>query len=122
MGTAKTGHSELLSEPSRRVNILVAPSEFVGLPAYPGSYPWVFGVLPDPQCARAEFRRTPEGQFCTSPLPRAIPGISVEQNFGGPSFAVANFTGLICRAMLEHNIRTADQLTNWLLTAPGNEA
>lgn len=122
LGTAKTAHGKLLEEASRRVNVLVAPYEFIGLPAYPGSFPWVFGVTPDPSCPRDEYRRVPNHSYLASPLPRTIPGLASEQNFSGPSFAVANFTGLACRAMLDHNIRMADQLRSWLLTnsAKGN--
>ena len=35
-----------------------------------------------------------------------IPGVEVTHNFSGSSFAVANFTGLICRLMYNHDVRT----------------
>jgi hypothetical protein len=122
LGTAKAIHGEVLREASRKVNVLVAPYEFVGLPAHPGSFAWVFGVLPDPSCPRQEFRKGPQNSFCASPLPRTISGISQEQNFAGPSFAVANFTGLICRTMLVSSVRTADELRLRLLAAAQGEA
>jgi hypothetical protein len=115
LGTAKTAHGELLKEPSLRVKVLIAPYEFLGLPAYPGRFPWVFGVSADPSCSREELRRSPDNGFLASPLPRTIPGLSPEQNLSGASFSVANFAGLICRMMLEYNVRTVDQLRDRLM-------
>jgi hypothetical protein len=106
LATAKNEHAALLEEPSRRVNILIAPSEFVGLPAYPGSFEWCFGVTSDPGCPRDEYRSSASGIFLASPLPREIPGVEVTHNFSGSSFAVANFSGLICRLMYNHDVRT----------------
>ena len=120
LGTAKQAHGELLEQASRKVNILVAPYDFVGLPAFPGSYPWVFGVSSDPTCARDRFCIAGGVRFLASPMPRTIPGLATSQNFAGPSFAVANFTGLICRAMKETNIGAADDLRQFLLTEQTN--
>src|SRR5262245_27891053 len=106
LATAKNDHAALLEQPSRDVNILVAPSEFMGLPAYPGSFEWCFGVASDPACPRGEFRRTAAGTYLASPLPRELPGVEVTSNFSGSSFAVANFTGLISRLMYDHDVRT----------------
>jgi len=114
LGTAKKAHGELLREASRRIKVLIAPYEFLGLPAFPGSFPWVFGVSGDPTCSRDELRSTTARGFLASPLPRSIPGLSKEENFSGTSFAVANFTGLICRLMLQHQLANADQLRNAL--------
>jgi len=119
LGTAKHAHGELLAEVSRSVNVLVAPYDFVGLPAFPGSFPWVFGVSPDADCARDRFCLDGP-RFLASPLPRAIPGLATSENFAGPSFAVANFTGLICRTMVRQHIRTADELHQFLLTEQTN--
>ncbi len=108
--TAKHSHGDLMKEVSQRMPILVAPYEFIGLPSFPGSFPWVFGVKPDTECTRAEIRSSADRAFMASPLPRTIPGLPVEQNFQGSSFAVANFTGLICREMIEHDIGGPDEL------------
>ena len=110
LATAKTAHGDLLREPSQRVKVLVAPADFIGLPAFPGSFPWVFGVAADPGCPRSELRASADGRFLASPFPRTIPGLPVERNFTGASFATANFTGLICRLMLEHNVRGAEEV------------
>jgi hypothetical protein len=120
LATAKIAYARLLEEPSRRINILIAPCEFVGLPAYPGSFSWVFGVSSDERCPREKYIRVAPSHFAASPIPRTIPGLQVQENFSGLSFAVANFTGLVCRTMLEHNIRTADQLRECLLPEGSN--
>lgn len=114
LGTAKEAHGKLLESASRRLKILVAPREFIGLPAFPGSFPWAFGVSPDPGCERGKLGSAENGCYLASPLPRSIPGVTSSENFAGPSFAVANFTGLICRAMLDNSIGTADQLRQLL--------
>jgi hypothetical protein len=64
----------------------------------PGSLPEVIGVLPDPDCPRDAFRYH-AGVFHASPYPRPIPGVPVNRNLHGTSFAVANMTGLIARAL-----------------------
>lgn len=71
----------------------------------PGSLPAVIGVTADPDCPRDVFRYH-DGMFYASPYPRPIPGVPVEQNLHGVSFAVANMTGLVARA-LEHSSRSA---------------
>jgi hypothetical protein len=64
----------------------------------PGSLPGVIGVMPDPDCPRDGFRYH-DGMFYASPYPRPIPGVSVDRNLQGVSFAVANMTGLVARAL-----------------------
>lgn len=66
--------------------------------ALPGSLPGVIGVAPDPDCPRDVFRYR-DGIFYASPYPRPIPGVPVERNLHGASFAVANMTGLIARVL-----------------------
>ena len=64
----------------------------------PGSLPGVIGVLPDPDCPRDAFRYD-AGVFHASPYPRPIPGVPIARNLQGASFAVANMTGLVARAL-----------------------
>jgi hypothetical protein len=66
--------------------------------AMPGSLPGVIGVAADPDCPRDAFRYH-DGMFYASPYPRPIPGVPVERNLHGASFAVANMTGLAARAL-----------------------
>jgi hypothetical protein len=64
----------------------------------PGSLPEVIGVAPDPDCPRNIFRYH-AGVFYASPYPRPIPGVPVTSNLRGASFAVANMTGMVARAL-----------------------
>ena len=73
--------------------------------ALPGSLPGVIGVDPDPDCPRDVFRYH-DGMFHASPYPRPIPGVSVDRNLHGASFAVANMTGLVAR-VLQNSSRPA---------------
>ncbi len=75
----------------------------------PGSLPEVIGALPDPDCPRDAFRYH-GGVFHASPYPRPIPGVPVDRNLQGVSFAVANMTGLAARALRDSsrsNLRQA---------------
>jgi len=64
----------------------------------PGSLPEVIGVASEPDCPRHVFRYY-AGVFHASPYPRPIPGVPVGRNLRGTSFAVANMTGLVARAL-----------------------
>lgn len=66
--------------------------------ALPGSLPGVLGVAADPDCPRDGFRYR-AGVFHASPYPRPIPGVPVERNLQGTSFAVANMTGLTAHTL-----------------------
>ncbi len=66
--------------------------------ALPGSLPGVIGVAADPDCPRDVFRYY-DGMFYASPYPRPIAGVPVARNLHGTSFAVANMTGLVARAL-----------------------
>jgi len=66
--------------------------------AMPGSLPGVIGVAADPDCPRDAFRYH-DGMFYASPYPRPIPGVPLDRNLHGASFAVANMTGLAARAL-----------------------
>jgi len=69
---------------------------------YPGSLHGAVGVVSAPDIARSAVSvvAPPLGPFLTaSPYPRPIDGVSVERNLSGVSFAVANATGIIARAL-----------------------
>lgn len=66
--------------------------------ALPGGLPMVIGVAADPECPRDGFRYH-DGMFYASPYPRPIPGVPVNRNLHGASFAVANMTGLLARTL-----------------------
>ena len=64
--------------------------------ALPGSLPQVIGVNLDLDCPRDAYRYH-GGKFAASGYPRPIPGVPVERNLQGISFAVANMTGFAAR-------------------------
>lgn len=69
----------------------------------PGALPGVVSVDVDWQCPRDECRVVAASaagiRLAASGYPRPIPGVPVERNFSGLSFAVANATGLLARVL-----------------------
>jgi len=65
----------------------------------PGVLPGVVAVADDESCPRDTFRRQGD-VFLASPYPRPIPGVPPSDNLQGVSFAVANMTGFVARALL----------------------
>jgi hypothetical protein len=65
----------------------------------PGILPGVVAVAADDSCPRDTFRRQGD-VFLASPYPRPIPGVPPSRNLQGVSFAVANMTGFVARALL----------------------
>jgi len=88
LGTANAAHGE-------RFAAVLGPGPLVISAAamLPGSLPGVVGAEADGLCRRDAFRYA-DGVFYASPYPRPIPGVPVERNLSGVSFAVANVTGL----------------------------
>lgn len=87
--------------------LIVAARDDGGTRWLPGSLSGVVAVRADAAIARDTF--TIEGErdalvFRASPYPRPIPGVPPERNLNGISFAVANMTGFLARA-LEPNAR-----------------
>jgi subtilisin family serine protease len=97
---------------SREVAI-VAAFRMSGQISLPGSLPTVIGVEGDPDCPRDSFRVVSSDsddseaaptslRFVASTYPREIPGVPRERNLNGISFAVANMTGFVARAIQGH--------------------
>ena len=87
--------------------IVVAARESGGVTWLPGSLPTVAGVRLDPSCERNELGVIfgdwmHPVSFAAAGYPRPIPGVPIERNLSGISFAVANVTGFIAR-LLEAN-------------------
>ncbi len=89
------------------INLSVGVRKEVGLVpdlpivvSVPNSIPPAIPVLPDENCPRDRFYYR-EGIFYASPYPRPIPGVPPERNLNGASFAVANMTGFVARALAE---------------------
>jgi len=107
LGTPNEGRRELLTESlqyaTARGAIVIAAAEHDGAPMYPGALDGAIGVLLDSSCAREELV-VHDGaaglrRVAASGYPRPIPGVPAERNFSGLSFAVANATGFLARAI-----------------------
>jgi hypothetical protein len=100
LGTANPAHRAAFELALSNGLLVVSAAELL-----PGSLAGVIGVAPDPDCPRDAYRYR-DGMFHASPYPRSIPGVPPEHNLQGASFAVANMTGLVARA-LAHTPRAA---------------
>lgn len=94
-----------------RGTIVVSAYEHEGLRWFPGSIAGALGVVMDPAQPRDSV--TPQELsghpvLRASPYPRPIPGVPPERNLNGISFAVANATGVLARALSERpDVRSA---------------
>jgi hypothetical protein len=90
LGVTKPEHERALAELAVRAEgtLIVCPH------ALPG----VLAAAADPACPRDQYRFR-DGVFYASPYPRPIPGVPVEKNLHGLSFAVANMTGFAARVV-----------------------
>jgi len=107
LGTANAAHADRLGDAvrdalSHGANV-VAARETQGIAWYPGSIDGAIGVTADADLDRDEIRteRTSSGalRVVASIYPRPIPGVAPEQNLSGISFAVANVSGFLARAL-----------------------
>ncbi|HJO04450.1 MAG TPA: S8 family serine peptidase [Acidobacteriota bacterium] len=108
LGTPRREHTELLRDSVLRALeaglLVVSARSHRAMRWWPGSLPDVIGVVADVECPRDEIivDDAAPGDGLTlraSPLPRPIPGVPPERNVRGISFAVANATGFLARAM-----------------------
>jgi hypothetical protein len=94
LGTANSAYEE----PFKRVigeDLLIVGAAHM----LPGCLPNVIGVAPDEHCPRDSFW-VRDDIYYASPYPRSIPGVPLERNLSGASFAVANVTGCIAAEWL----------------------
>ncbi len=104
LGTARAEHAVRLSDAVAFAveggAVIVAAEESGGIRWLPGSLAGVIPVQLDWTCPR-ESVRSANGpyrkRFLASGYPRPIPGVPVEANLKGISFAVANVSGLVAR-------------------------
>ena len=93
-------------------SIIVSAHRFEDQLWYPGSMKGVVGVVIDVGQPRDSVRVTDvDGRelVMAAPYPRPIPGVPVERNLNGISFAVANATGCLARLLSDRpDVRTAD--------------
>ena len=117
LGTLREEHAEVLDAAVGRLaavgGVVVAAAEADGQRWWPGSLPSAVGVVMDADCPRECVEvRGGEGVggageggggrgwvVAASPYPRPIPGVPVERNLNGISFAVANVTGMLGRVV-----------------------
>ena len=113
LGTLREEHADLLGEAAERLarggGVVVAAAEADGQRWWPGSLPSAVGVVMDAAVPReyVEVRGAVSGDdggerdwvVAASPYPRPIPGVPVEANLNGISFAVANATGSLTRRL-----------------------
>jgi hypothetical protein len=107
LGTANAAHAERLNGAANyavdRGSLVVSALEASGTPLFPGSLACVAGVGADWVCERdvleIEPRSDGTSRFVASAYPRPIPGVPNERNLAGVSFAVANVTGFLARAI-----------------------
>lgn len=107
LGTLREEHAKALAGAVGRLadarGVVVAAAEADGQRWWPGSLPSAVGVVVDADCPRGcvEVREVAGGDVvaAASPYPRPIPGVPVKMNLSGISFAVANVSGVLARAL-----------------------
>ncbi len=110
LGTTNAAHAERFAaavERARQRGVLVVSAHGQdGVPCLPGALPGVVGVAADAAVARHAIALPADPDtssaapsLIASPYPRPIPGVPNERNLSGVSFAVANATGVLARAL-----------------------
>ena len=113
LGTLREEHAGMLGEAVERLaragGVVVAAAEADGQRWWPGSLPSSVGVVMDAAIPREcveVLGAEDDGNggergwvVAASPYPRPIPGVPVEANLNGISFAVANVTGVLTRRL-----------------------
>jgi subtilisin family serine protease len=106
LGTAEVGHRRRLesavAEARYAGSIVVSANDDNGRVWLPGSLADVVGVRADWTCDPHGYTVSAvDGRpvLATSPYPRDIPGVPRERNLKGISFAVANASGFVARAL-----------------------
>jgi len=107
LGTANAARAEILADAvahaAARGALVISAVEANGKPLFPGTLDSVAGVNADWTCERdqleIEARTGMVSRFQASAYPRPIPGVPNERNLSGVSFAVANVTGFLARAI-----------------------
>lgn len=91
----------LLARAAESDAVLVAAQEVSGQALLPGCLPSAISVGLDWECPREAYRcvlNGPRPTFFASGYPRPLPGVPLERNLHGISFAVANMTGFVAQA------------------------
>jgi len=115
LGTTNPAHADGLASAvqyaAARGALVVSARESGGVDLLPGSLADVAGVIADWSCERAsiEIVQQPPNFFTfhASAYPRPIPGVPRGRNLSGVSFAVANVTGFLARALEDADASTS---------------
>jgi subtilisin family serine protease len=106
LGTTNEAHVPLFEQSLDRARergvVVVSARIHAGTLWYPGALPGALGVVANDQVPRHGIGVMPGAlgsALEASPYPRPIPGVPVERNLSGVSFAVANASGLIALAL-----------------------
>jgi len=117
LGTSKAPHRPQLEAAVSRAQklgaFIVAAGEDDGVAWLPGVIPGVIAVQLDWDCPRHEYRvidKQGRTVIAASGYPREIPGVPPERNLKGLSFAVANASGFVARALEAKPGATIDEL------------
>jgi hypothetical protein len=96
-------HFEAMLARAARAGTIIVSARTAGQQlSLPGSLDGVISVEADPTLDRESYRPHPAGEsnvFWASGFPRPLPGMPQERNLQGISFAVANMTGFVARAV-----------------------
>lgn len=124
LGTPNPAHDEVMRDAARRADfsdVRIVSAHPAGTQRWlPGALPGVVGVDVDWDCPRDHYAlidAEPTVAFRASGYPRDIPGVSREQNLKGVSFAVANMTGFVARALQGSPAVTFHELVTRLRSA-----
>lgn len=124
LGTDEPEHQDLLAEATQRAHlhgvVIVSPERLGDELWWPGSLPDVLGVQLDWECPREAYRVNREGgkvSIAASGYPRDIPGVPRERNLKGISFAAANVTGFVARALELHPSAAREEIIEILRNA-----
>lgn len=106
LGTAKSEHRALLEQAVSRARergaLIVSANDDGGVRWLPGCLEDVIAVRADWSCDRGAYSVgfvEDRLMLSTSAYPREIPGVPRERNLNGVSFAVANASGFVARAL-----------------------
>ena len=103
-----------------RGTIVVSAFEHEGLRWFPGSISGALGVVMDaeqPREAVSPIEIDGRQVLRASPYPRPIPGVPLDRNLNGISFAVANATGVLARLLEDApQVRSASEAVERIST------
>ena len=109
---------KMLATKAEKTGCLIVSARKSGeLPALPGALPNVIGVDVDWNLSRDRYLAEEENGrpvFAASGYPRALPGVPQSRNLHGISFAVANMTGFVARAIEQSQTKSFEEITRVL--------